>query len=829
MKAGFYVLTVALVWCCFPVCAQNPALAWAKALHGAETEVAQCIVTDPSGNVYISGVFTAATDFDPGTDVYELIPSNPEEGFIVKLDAAGNFLWAIRMGASVNGLAIEASGALTVSGQYNEGELYDFDPGPAITLLPAHGGKDIFVAHISSAGGLIWAVAVGDSGDDYVNGLTTDHTGAIYLAGHNEGAGHVFITRFNISGTQQWTSIIDYANVYGGASISIRDIKAASGNVYFTGICGADDSNGVDFDPGPAKVDEIRGIYVCSFTDAGNFNWVKQFISSSRSSSVYSIGTDGSGNVYTAGIFYGTTDFDPGDDVYELTTLDPDDENYGASFISKLSPIGDFLWAKNFNAMPFEGLAELKILIATDGTVYGSGWFSGTVDFDPGLSETSLVADAYDGYLFKLDADGDFGWVVRFGAEGDDRVNQAAIDPFGNLLLAGSFESTVDFDPGATELNLTATSMDGFVLKISENAASPPVITSFTPSSGMIGEPVTITGLNFSTVPTENSVRFNGVLTTVSSATTTSILTVVPASASTGPVTVTVSGFTATSVDNFIVTVPVPIITNFNPASGPVNTLVTITGINFDSNAVNNVVRFNGTPSTVMASTSTSITTRVPQGAETGIISVTVGANTAGSAVPFVVTIVNQPPVIEGHAETVQAGQQVSIDLLGRITDPENELDTESFKIIQQPVSGALATIQSGILLIDYKNLSFAGTDQLTLEACDLSASCTQQQFNILVAGEIIVYNAISPNADGKNEFLRFENIEVMDDTKDNRVQIYNRWGDLVFETTNYNNTDNVFTGVSNRGEQLPSGTYFYKVTFKRSRPEINGYLSLRR
>jgi gliding motility-associated-like protein len=47
-----------------------------------------------------------------------------------------------------------------------------------------------------------------------------------------------------------------------------------------------------------------------------------------------------------------------------------------------------------------------------------------------------------------------------------------------------------------------------------------------------------------------------------------------------------------------------------------------------------------------------------------------------------------------------------------------------------------------------------------------------------------------------------------------NKVSIYNRWGDIVFEVQNYNNTDRSFTGLSNSGNELPSGNYFYKIEF---------------
>lgn len=91
----------------------------------------------------------------------------------------------------------------------------------------------------------------------------------------------------------------------------------------------------------------------------------------------------------------------------------------------------------------------------------------------------------------------------------------------------------------------------------------------------------------------------------------------------------------------------------------------------------------------------------------------------------------------------------------------------------------------------------------------------------------------ISPDDDGINEFWE---IEDLDRYTNNTVQIFNRWGDLVFETTNYDNTQNVFRGVANRktttgAGNLPEGTYFFRITSEN--PEImepaTGFIVLKR
>ena len=62
----------------------------------------------------------------------------------------------------------------------------------------------------------------------------------------------------------------------------------------------------------------------------------------------------------------------------------------------------------------------------------------------------------------------------------------------------------------------------------------------------------------------------------------------------------------------------------------------------------------------------------------------------------------------------------------------------------------------------------------------------------------------------------------------ENTVTIYNRWGSKVFEVENYSDA-NAFKGLNQNGNDLPSGTYYYKIILKSSGETENGYLVLKR
>ncbi len=87
----------------------------------------------------------------------------------------------------------------------------------------------------------------------------------------------------------------------------------------------------------------------------------------------------------------------------------------------------------------------------------------------------------------------------------------------------------------------------------------------------------------------------------------------------------------------------------------------------------------------------------------------------------------------------------------------------------------------------------------------------------LVLPGDIVIYNGITPNGDGDNDFFFIDGIERY---PDNSVTIFNRWGVKVYETRGYNNTDRVFDGTSDgritfsQDDRLPTGTYFYILTY---------------
>ena len=207
----------------------------------------------------------------------------------------------------------------------------------------------------------------------------------------------------------------------------------------------------------------------------------------------------------------------------------------------------------------------------------------------------------------------------------------------------------------------------GNLRSISRQSVTSTSIIEFDPKAGPVGTSVTIHGTGFSSTAGQNTVRFNGVTATITSATATTIVATVPSSASTGPITITSPNGSATSGSPFIVAASkVPSISGFTPNIGSPGTSVTITGSNFESAVLHNVVAFNTARAQVTAATSTSISALVPP-ATSGKVSVYTPYGKAVSADDFFIPPAPYSPSDVGFTGRVQFGvsKAVSINTAG--------------------------------------------------------------------------------------------------------------------------------------------------------------------
>jgi hypothetical protein len=239
----------------------------------------------------------------------------------------------------------------------------------------------------------------------------------------------------------------------------------SSGNVYTTGIF----SGTADFDPGTgvSNLTSAGGddVFISKLNSDGSFAWAKSW-GGTDYDGVSGLKVDSSGNVYTTGTFYGTADFDPGTGVSNLTSAGDSDV-----FISKLNSDGSLAWAKSWGGTVYDYANSLEV--DSSGNVYSTGTFFGTADFDPGTGVSNLTsAGGYDVFISKLNSDGSFAWAKSWGGTGSDNVKSLKVDSSGNVYTTGTFQGTVDFDPGTGVSNLTsAGGNDVFISKLNSDGS----------------------------------------------------------------------------------------------------------------------------------------------------------------------------------------------------------------------------------------------------------------------------------------------------------------------------------------------------------------------
>ena len=588
----------------FSTSAQEVALySWAKNMGGSNQDTGGSVAVDGDGNVYTTGFFRSTdADFDPGAGTFNLAATGTGlSAFISKLDADGNFVWAINLdGLDGNqwergfGIAVDNAGNVYSTG-YFEGTV-DFDPGPGTANLVSS-NSGCYILKLDTDGNFIWAKGTSGSEYEYGRAIAVDNLQNVYVTGEFSGIvdfdpgpgvapltdanpnGDVFILKLDVAGDFVWAK-----NFVGTSDDVARSIKVdVFGGVYTMGSF----YSTVDFDPGTGVFNltsaGISDSFISKLDIDGNFVWAKQ-LGSTGNDEGQSLALDASGNVYSTGRFYETVDFDLGAGTFNLTAVNAD------AYILKLTTGGDFVWAKNISETGYG--ENYTIAVDAAGAVYAGGEFNGTVDFDPGAGVFEL--ESLGECVVKLDTDGNFVWATSYAGTSTELGMSIAVDNSNNVHVTGQFFST-DFDPSACVNELTSVATDIYILKLTQGLPTPePVIVSFDPMQGPPGTEVILTGTNFDPVPSNNTVLFNGTVAQITSGTSTSLTVTVPPGATDGQISVSIGCATATSSDDFVTSETGDALVIYNAVSPDGNDKNEILRIeNIESFASNKVTIYN--------------------------------------------------------------------------------------------------------------------------------------------------------------------------------------------------------------------------------------------
>ena len=284
---------------------------WGGALHGTLTGDSTGVTVASNGDVYLGGYFNGTTDFDPGAGTFELTSVDGNNGYIAKLDASGDFIWAGHLPrASLEGFTLGSNDSIYYTGLINDGA--DLDPGAGTSIFSAT-GNDAYVAKVDADGVLDWARATGGSSNDGGIAVAVSSQGDVYVTGvfadtadfdpgggifelTSEGHNDVFLMHLDAQGDFVWAGAVGGTNYDYGSDV----VVGPDGSVYMAGSF----AQTVDFDPGDGEflLTADGTVFVLKLDPAGNFDWAQQ-LGQLDPTPCWAMALNNDGSVYTAGAY----------------------------------------------------------------------------------------------------------------------------------------------------------------------------------------------------------------------------------------------------------------------------------------------------------------------------------------------------------------------------------------------------------------------------------------------------------------------------------------------------------------------------------------------
>ncbi|MFN0276008.1 MAG: SBBP repeat-containing protein, partial [Chitinophagales bacterium] len=385
---------------------------WATYYGGEDGDFGNSIITDFSGNVFITGD-TYSEDFpifDPGGEAYFKGAYGTgdwnSDVFILKFNNAGVRLWATYYGGEDgdygSSMITDVSGNVFVTGRTDSENFSTYDPGGGAYFQGTHGGigeyldSHVFILKFNNAGVRLWATYYGGNETDYGNSITTDSWGNVFVSGttysenfstydagdgaylqetHGGGLHDAFILKFNNAGVRQW------ATYYGGNGGDYGNsiTTDVSGNVFLAGVTYSENFPTYDPDGEAYFQDTVgagysdRDAYILKFNNEGVQLWATYY-GGSEDDYGYSITTDSWGNVFLTGYTYSYDfpNYDPGGGAYFQGTH----AGWGHLdvIVLKFNNAGERLWATYYGG----SVHDYGNCITAD--VSGNVFVTGTTD-----------------------------------------------------------------------------------------------------------------------------------------------------------------------------------------------------------------------------------------------------------------------------------------------------------------------------------------------------------------------------------------------------------------------------------------------------------------
>lgn len=384
---------------------------WAISYGGSNFDNLYGIKTDAAGNLFLTGAFQETVDFDPGSGIFNLVSVGSADIYVLKLNASGNFLWAVQVGAVDSDVAFDLA-ATPDGGAVLTGHFYqttDFDPGPGVHEESSVGSSaSAFLLKLDEYGVFVWVKTF--SGINTVQGhnVSVDASGNIILSGtflgtvdFDPGVGGyllsssenvIFMLKVDTNGDFLWANQLNTAHI---ATPAIETIVASDESIYLS----SGYTDFIDLDPGPGSANfnsnGNQDVFVAKYDSDGNLVWGGSF-GGTDNDYVGGLAMDESNELLLAGRFLSDVDFDMGSGTHVETSL-----GQGKMYLLSMTSSGDFNSVKILSSTL--SIEPRALFAVSADELYIAGTFSGIADFDPGFDQYLLSpVDTYDAFQLKL-------------------------------------------------------------------------------------------------------------------------------------------------------------------------------------------------------------------------------------------------------------------------------------------------------------------------------------------------------------------------------------------------------------------------------------------
>jgi hypothetical protein len=442
---------------------------YAFAIGSASLDSGRDVAVDDQGNAYVVGSYGGLTDFDPGPGSTTLDSKFFDNAYVAKYTPTGEFEWV--SGVPKNGYATAVAvqhDFVFVAGWFRGRP--DFDPGHGIVRLTSAGQNDGYLLKLRAEdGSFVWAKRFGGRSYDFVWTMAASADG-LFIGGTFEGSadfdpGPGEVVRHPSDGRNGY--ILRLSERLGqfefvwqtngdGAAHPVDVAIDGDGNVLAVGQFYGQD---VVFGPGAEPVSSVDGDgFLVSLSPGGDFQWMRRIGGYPET-----VTAAPNGEIFVAGSFQGSVDFDPGPGEIQRT-----DRGDGDIFVTAYTESGALKFVRTVGSVERDGALAIALDAASRLVVTGA--FSRRVDFQPGPNEVVLTsAGGRDAFVWVLTPLGKFVAAHRLGGSGWQE-GYAVATAGEDIIVTGTLHGRADFDPGRGRLFVeSAGYSDAFLVRLTEH------------------------------------------------------------------------------------------------------------------------------------------------------------------------------------------------------------------------------------------------------------------------------------------------------------------------------------------------------------------------